>query len=208
MTLSSRSSAAPQTTRGPGRPPKHIDRARLVDVIEELFASGGVDEVTIENAAREMAVSRATLYRSVPTKEHLLALLFERMTSELGLAARIAVSAADVTPRDRLCGLIAVHISAAVRMRHYLFVFFQGSQLPPETADHWRRWRQDYEQLWQEAVIDAAEAGVIRADDPIVATRLILGMCIWVSRWYRPDRDPPAERLAAMTIDLIDRSGN
>lgn len=142
-----------------------------------------------------MGVWRATLYRSVPTKEHLLALLFERMTAELGAAAELVASDPDRNAHARLHGLVAVHIDAAVRMRHYLFVFFEGGRLPSGTNEHWRRWQKDYERLWLDTVAAAAAAGLIRTDDPAVATRLLLGVCIWVSHWYRPG--PRSVRRAA-----------
>ena len=190
--------------RGRGRPPKTIDQSALVDAVETLFAGGGVDAVTIESAAAAMGVSRATMYRVVPTKEHLLGLLFERMTTELGSAARAAARADGRDARARLQALLVVHIAAAIRMRHYLYVFFDGHRLPTDTYNKWRRWRQRYERLWVSVVSDAAQAGVITTSDPVIATRLMLGMCIWVSRWYQPSSGLTAEKLAALAGELLE----
>src|SRR5581483_8314706 len=55
---------------------------------------------------------------------------------------------AGTTPRDRLVGLIRVQIEAAVAMRDYFFVYFDGSQLPRPVYDDWRRWADDYERVW------------------------------------------------------------
>src|SRR5205809_2884426 len=168
-----------------GRPPRTIDPDAVVDAVERLFAAGGLDAVTIERTAAELGVSRATLYRTVPSKAHLLGLHFVRMTRALDRAARQATSARGTTPRDRLVSLIRVQIQAAVAMRDYFFVYFDGSQLGKPVYDDWRRWADDYERVWIKTVGDAIKAGDLSPGDPLLTTRLILGTTIWVANWFR-----------------------
>ena len=47
------------------------------------------------------------------------------------------------------------------------------------------------------------DAGFLDKTDPVVATRLILGMIIWVSRWYRPSEKVTAEQIADSAIALL-----
>src|SRR5437763_356926 len=84
--------AAP-VPRKRGRPPRAIEPDAVVDAVERLFADGGIDAVTIERTAAELGVSRATLYRTVPSKAQLLGLHFVRMTKELD--RRVAHRPAD-----------------------------------------------------------------------------------------------------------------
>ena len=168
-----------------GRPPRTIEPDAVVDAVERLFAAGGIDAVTIERTATELGVSRATLYRSVPSKADLLGLHFVRMTHELDRAARQATSARDATPRERLIGLIRVQIQAAVKMRDYFFVYFDGSQLPEAVYRDWRRWADDYEKVWIKTVGNAIKAGDLSPGDTLLTTRLVLGMTIWVANWFR-----------------------
>jgi AcrR family transcriptional regulator len=178
----------PQVSDAPrrrGRPPRTIEPDAVIDAVERLFAAGGIDAVTIERTAAELGVSRATLYRSVPSKAELLGLHFVRRNEELYDAARKATSARGATPRERLEGLIRVQIQAAVKMRDYFFVYFDGSQLPPAVYQDWRRWADDYEKLWIKAVGNAIRSGDLSPGDPLLTTRLILGMTIWVANWFR-----------------------
>ncbi|HEV7863992.1 MAG TPA: TetR/AcrR family transcriptional regulator, partial [Acidimicrobiia bacterium] len=124
------SDVSPPAPRKRGRPPRAIETDAVIEAVERLFGNGGIDAVTIERTAAELGVSRATLYRTVPSKAHLLGIHFVRMTQELDRAARDAISAEGATPRERLIGLIRVQIDAAVRMRDYFFVYFDGTQLP------------------------------------------------------------------------------
>ncbi len=99
--------AAP-APRKRGRPPRTIETDAVVEAVERLFADGGIDAVTIERTAAELGVSRATLYRTVPTKAHLLGIHFERMRQELDRGAREAVAAPDTSARERLVALMRV----------------------------------------------------------------------------------------------------
>jgi hypothetical protein len=86
-----------------------------------------------------------------------------------------------------------------------LGVFFGGAGLPPEVYVRWQRWSRNYERLWLKVVRWAMEAGVLAAGEPKVTTRLLLGMVIWVSRWYRPSERVNAEEIAEAAIQLVGR---
>jgi AcrR family transcriptional regulator len=186
-----------------GRPRKVIDLDELLDAVERLFHEGGLAAVSIERAATELGVSRATLYRTVPTKEQLLSLLFKRMTDEVSAAALEATKPDGRTARERLYALIRVQFEAAIEMREYMFVFFGGGFLAPEAYAEWRVWAREFEQIWVSAVRAAADEDAITVSDPKIATRLVLGMILWVSRWYRPGMDVDADRLTSEAIGLL-----
>jgi AcrR family transcriptional regulator len=188
-----------------GRPPKTIARSDVAAAIASQFAAGGIDAVSIVRTATDLGVSRATLYRTVPTKRHLLAILFEQMTEDLWSGA-VAAADMDRSPGERLRALIRVHVDAAVRMQHYLMVFSTADCLPPADHARWRRWSRDYERLWVGTVTSAIDGHVLPPGDPVVMTRLILGMCIWVSRWHRDDGRGPDE-IADAAIRLLGLEG-
>ena len=183
-----------------GRPPRAIDPDAVVDAVERLFAEGGLDAVTIERTAAELGVSRATLYRTVPSKAHLLGLHFVRMTRELDRAARKATATRGTTP---LVSLIRVQIQAAVAMRDYFFVYFDGSQLGKPVYDDWRRWAEDYERVWIKTVGDAIKAGDLSPGDPLLTTRLILGTTIWVANWFRSREGFTSTDIENRTLELL-----
>jgi AcrR family transcriptional regulator len=163
---------------------------------------GGMDAVSIVSAARELDVSRATLYRAVPTKEHLLGILFERSTRELTESVSAAMEA-DLPVEERLRRMVQLHVDGAVRMRHYMSVFFGGADLPEDVVERWYPWSHEYEGLWTCCVGEAMDAGVLARSDAVVVTRLILGMCIWVSRWYRPGEGIDSADIAESALALL-----
>src|SRR5262249_29885328 len=117
----------------------------------------------------------------------------------------LAMSAveADTPVAERLSRMVELQVDAAVRMRHYLSVFFGGADLPTDVFDRWHGWSREYEALWTECVEEAEEGrGLVRVEF-VAAPRLILGMSIWVSRWYRPDDGIETADIAASAIALL-----
>jgi AcrR family transcriptional regulator len=197
--------ASPETVapRGRGRPRRDINREQVADAVEELFEDGGYEAVSIEETAKRLGVSRATLYRTVPSKEHLLAILFERMTSELYAAALAIVEDPDLSARQRLERLVREQIDAAFRQRKYLLVFFGGGGLPAEDLERWATWRRAYEGLWISVVTAAIASGDLPDDDPRLVTRLLTGMTTWVARWVRPDGPFDPAHIADVALRLV-----
>jgi AcrR family transcriptional regulator len=190
------------SARRPGRPRKEIDMQAVAEGAARLFAEGGYDAVTIEAVAEKLSVSRATLYRTVPTKEDLLGILFERTTGELNLAAK-ALVAEHRDSVDELPALVRLHVAAAIETRQYMTVFFGGAGLSPDVLARWRKFSRAYEKLWVDVVTRAMEAGVLPPSDPVLTTRLMLGMVIWVSRWYRPGDKYKADQIAEAVMALV-----
>lgn len=188
-------------SRPRGRPRRDINLDAVADVVADLFSEGGHDAVSIPDVAERLSVSRATLYRTVPTKEDLLGLLFERSTKELTEQAHAVLEQAT-KPREQLRELIRLQVNAAIKMRMYMPVFFGGGDLPPDVFSRWHRWSREFEALWVVAVTEAMQSGDLEKADPVVTARLVLGMCIWVSRWYRPGGAYDADRIAEAAISL------
>jgi AcrR family transcriptional regulator len=179
-----------------------IDLDAVAEAVAGLVREGGANAVSIVNAAQKLDVSRATLYRTVASKQDLVGILFERSTRLL--SDRLAdVAEADLPIREKLTQLIELQVGAAVGVRGYMPVFFGGAGLPPDVYDRWHVWSREYEAIWTRCVEQAIEAGVLEHADAIATTRLILGMCMWVSRWYRPDEGIDTADIARSALRLL-----
>lgn len=193
---------AADSPRPRGRPRTVIDLDAVADAVAGLVIDGGEKAVSIVGAAERLDISRATLYRLVPTKEDLVGIMFERATKHQTEVMSEVVES-DVSVRERLIRLIEMQVEAAVRMRGYMPVFFGGEGLPADVFERWHVWSRDYESTWHDCVEEAMAEGVLETADVRTTTRLLLGMCLWVSRWYRPEDGFEVGHIAHVAVSLI-----
>ncbi|MBB3600647.1 AcrR family transcriptional regulator [Mycolicibacterium sp. BK556] len=179
-----------------------IDLDAVADAVAGLVIDGGEKAISIVGAAERLDVSRATLYRLVPTKEDLVGIMFERATRQQTEVMSDVVDS-EVSVRDKLIRLIGMQVEAAVRMRGYMPVFFGGEGLPADVFERWHAWSRDYEATWRNCVEEAMAEGVLEQADVGTTTRLLLGMCLWVSRWYRPEDGFEIEDIARVAVSLV-----
>jgi AcrR family transcriptional regulator len=196
------SAAVDRRARPRGRPRLTIDRDAVAEAVAELFREGGYEAVTIPSVAEKLSVSRATLYRTVSAKRDLLGILYEFRFGDITERARAVVADTD-DPAEQLTRLIRLQADAAVQMRRYLPVFFGGGDLPPDVFAQWHTWSRRFEKIWADVVAANMREGNLETGDPVVTTRLILGMLIWVSRWYRPSDDVTPDEIADAALRLV-----
>ncbi|GAS99252.1 regulatory protein TetR [Mycolicibacterium canariasense] len=185
-----------------GRPRLAIDRQAVADAVAELYTAGGHEAVTIVGTAEILGVSRATLYRTVASKDELIEILFDRSAADLSERIKAAIGSAD-DPAARLTAMIAVHADAAVRMRGYLDLVVGGVGLPPDMHRRWRTWSRQIERRWIAVVGDCMAGNHLEAGDPELTTRLILGMVVSAARWSVPRDKTTGDAIAAATVGLI-----
>lgn len=194
--------------RRPGRPrqdkPTQAYLARqeeIIDVAITVFRERGYDSGTLEDVAATLGNTRANLYHYVPSKAHLLYLIFDRaITTALGTLEAIR-SVAD--PECRLRMLIAQQVRIIAANQEMFLVFFGDRpalevRYESEIVAKERR----YLKILIDAVKDAGAAGLIPVTDPRLAAQAILGMTSWIHKWYAPQRDDP-EAFAAVCVDLL-----
>ena len=203
--------SGPEVKRRPGRPrhegPSEAYLARQVEIVDvaiEVFRERGYDSGTLDDVATVLDVSRASLYHYVPSKAHLLYLIFDRAIST-ALARMEELSAAE-DPAERLRSLIVQQVLMISENQGLFLVFFGDRPALDEKyeSEILAKERRLLRYLI-EAIEAAAAAGHIPRTDPRLAAQAVLGMTSWFHKWYRANRDDPAG-YAQVCIDLIFRS--
>lgn len=173
----------------------------------ELFRARGYRATTLDDLARRLAMSKATLYGHFASKEELLAAIFHR-TMTLAEAGLAAIRASGLSPAEQLREVIRHHVRLVIAERDFLSVFFsEEGSLPARLQKDIVRRKARYDDAVRRIVERAARAGEIRAPEPRLLVLALLGMSNWVYRWYHPGRGRgwDADTIAAAFIELVEQ---
>jgi AcrR family transcriptional regulator len=162
-------------------------RAEICRTAAQLFRDRGFDATSVSDVARALGMTKAGLYHYFESKE---ALLFEimsygldRVRDEVVLPAR-----AIRDPEERLHQIVMRHASIATLGRGA--VTHLGDEiraLPPAARRQLEERMRKYVELVRDTLAELKSAGRLRDVDPTVASFSLIGMILWLPRWFRQD---------------------
>ena len=112
-------------------------RDQILRAAADLFRERGYRASTLDDIARRLGMSKASLYAYFRAKEEMLAAIsretIEGFTRELGLVLR-----SDLPPEEKLRRVVRQHVRFVIANRSFLTVFFsEEANLPPRLARCW-----------------------------------------------------------------------
>ncbi|GAA4700133.1 TetR/AcrR family transcriptional regulator [Pseudonocardia yuanmonensis] len=160
------------------------DTTALVAAAAEAFRRKGYRNATIDDIAEAAGISRPTVYKYTRSKQHLLDLMVDEVTGDLGRRLKEVLESGE-PPQTRLREMIWAHIEAASANRtFYAIVFSEEVELSEQGRATFRSWAhgrtQDFRLLLDECL--PAGSGV----DTTIAANLVLSMLATLYRWYDP----------------------
>ena len=173
----------------PRPPDKKADnrRAAMIRTAAQLFRERGFDATSMSDVARSLGLTKAGLYHHFDSKE---ALLYEILVFGLDkVRDDVLVHARAIRdPEQRLRELIVRHARIATRGKGA--VAHLGDEiraLPPTARKEIEVRMRKYLDLVRETLNELDAAGRLRPVDRTVAAFSIIGMILWLPRWFRQD---------------------
>jgi AcrR family transcriptional regulator len=179
-------------------------QSQILTAAADRFRARGYRATTLDEIARQVGMSKATLYGYFRSKEQLLAAIFHRTMSLFERELK-AIRASRATPAEQLRRVIRHHVRNVIAERSFLTVFFgEEANLPPQLGRAITRRKARYDRDVR-AIVRAALGG---AGATAIPARLVvfavLGMSNWVYTWYRPGGWSP-DAVADAFIALVER---
>jgi AcrR family transcriptional regulator len=160
-------------------------RAEICRTAAQIFQDRGFDATSVSDIARALGMTKAGLYHYFSSKEALLfeIMMFglERVHDEVLVPVR-----AIRDPEVRLRQLIVRHARITTRARGAVTVLSDETRaLPARERMKIERRMRVYVDLVRDTLTEIRAAGRLRDVDPTVATFSLIGMILWLPRWFR-----------------------
>jgi TetR/AcrR family transcriptional regulator, cholesterol catabolism regulator len=184
-------------------------RAAMYRTVAQLFRDRGFDATSVSDIARALGLTKAGLYHHFESKE---ALLFEIMMFGLDkVRDEVIVPVRAVRdPEERLRQLIVRH--ARITTRGQGAVAHLGDEirsLPPQARKQIEHRMRVYFDLVRDTLGELHSAGRLRDVDRTVAAFSLIGMILWLPRWFRQDggltQEQIADQVAAIALGGVVR---
>ncbi len=151
----------------------------------QLFRDRGFDATSVSDVARALGLTKAGLYHHFESKE---ALLFEIMMFGLDkVRDEVVIPVRAIRdPAERLKQLIIRHARIATRGQGAIaHLGDEIRALPPGTRKRIEQRQRVYVDLVRDTLRELESSGRLKDIDPTVATFSLIGMILWLPRWYR-----------------------
>ena len=160
-------------------------RAEICRTAAQIFRDRGFDATSVNEVARALGMTKAGLYHYFPSKE---ALLFEIMTFGLDrVRDDVIVPVRGIRdPEERLRQIVLRHARIATRGRGAIANLVDETRaLPSGPRKKVEQRTRIYFDLVRDTLIELQTAGRLREIDPTVGAFSILGLVLWLPRWFR-----------------------
>ena len=179
------------------------DTSSLVAAAAEVFERKGFRNATIDDVAEAAGVSRATLYKYVDGKQHLLDMIVAAVQDDMAASLDVALCS-DGTPRERLRRFVEAHAEAFLQNRvFYGIVYAEEKDLSDRGRRAFRAWARsrtdDFTALVREDL-----TGCSQGLDAGFVANAILSMLSSLHRWYQPGGRVGERQLADHLFLLVD----
>jgi TetR/AcrR family transcriptional regulator, cholesterol catabolism regulator len=187
----------PIPTSGKGKRASHIYR-----IAAEIMCQKGYEATSMNDIAEAAGLTKAGIYHYIRGKEELL---FEIMSYAMdNLDQRIIAPAQEVADaEERLRKIVECHTRSLVEGVGAITIVLE--EMPALTAAHRRIVKareRAYFDFIRQTLQQLEVEGKLRDVNLTTATFSLLGMILWISRWYRRDGKLPAQQVIRDYIDI------
>ncbi len=182
-----------------------LSQQTIVAAAAELFARNGFGATSLDDMATALGVTKGALYYHVKNKEEILRLIFLQVLTIAEEPLRQIVES-KIDPAEKLAQAISHHTAVAADRSPQMIVFYreQVHLTGPFSREISHR-KKTYESYFEQIIEEGIAAGQFRAEvDPKIATFGILGMCNWLSQWYKPGGTYTPTQIAQFFSQLVE----
>jgi TetR/AcrR family transcriptional regulator len=179
-------------------------RKRRAVIVEAARAFGhrGFHNVSLDEVAVALNVSKPTLYNYVKSKHELLYECYN-LALDFGDEVMRDVMAQDGTGLARLSTFIKRYILMLTEQFGPAAVFYEFYSMRPSDREKIQRRRRGFDKLFRKLVSDGIADGSIAPCDPKLAVFWFMGAVSGITRWFDPKGELSGEEIADAFIAFL-----
>ncbi|MFZ6812975.1 TetR/AcrR family transcriptional regulator [Undibacterium sp. Rencai35W] len=178
-------------------------RADLVRVSARLFREKGYDATTVRDIASAVGMRSGSPFYHFKSKQEILAAVMEEGLVA-GLDEAEGIVASQLPALDKFKKLLRAHLVTVLGEGHDFIpvLLYDWHALSPDLQEKIIDLKDRYDRLWQTAISELKQAGLIRSDSKIVRL-LLLGAINYSVQWYKPGKGLDLDQLAEQIMDFF-----
>jgi len=181
-------------------------REQILNGAARVFSKKGYHASTVDEIAKELGLTKASIYYYVSDKSGLLYQLYKRAMTML-LESQAAIMARPDPPDAKLAAMIEeyVRIVGGATAMYSVVVLREHHALPPRKRKEIIAMRDQYERAYQQCIQEGIEQGIFEAQDVKMASYVVLGALNWIPSWYNPRGSLSKEQIGKMFAEQLVR---
>ena len=177
-------------------------RSAVILTAARAFREHGYHNTSIDDVARELNVTKPTIYHYVENKEQLLFECFHAGLSQIMQAIDEAQDS-SATARQRLSSVVTRYAQAITSEFGWCMVQAENQDLSKAMSKKVRALKSDIDHGIRQLIEEGAVDGSIRKCDAKITAFALAGAMNWIAYWYRSDDSLTAPEIADRFIELF-----
>jgi AcrR family transcriptional regulator len=180
-------------------------KEEIIRAAAKLFHHKGYHGTSIGDIAQEVGLPKGGLYYYIENKEELLFEIINRgIRSFLPVLEQIKQS--NLEPDEKLIKAVTINVKLLADHQEYVSVFLkEKNSLLPQHYEQYIRDRDAVEWIFRDIIQEGVNRGIFRQTNVKVITFAVLGMCNWLTQWYRSEGSISADQIAQLFADAAYR---
>lgn len=182
---------------------KNLDRTQEIYLTAaQIFFAKGYNSTSLNDVADALNITKAGLYYYVESKQELLYRIINLgLDSVLNEVLNPARKIADAEQRLRF--IIYNHARLTAGGNHAVVIIsHEVNELSFHQREETLKRRRDYFDFIRDTLVELKNEGKLQEIDLTTATFTILGMIIWLSRWFSPNGKMPLEQVCEDVCEM------
>ena len=195
--------ATPWDSTIPGRNELfELKRRAILREAGRAFSKYGFHNITLDQVAEGLQVSKPTLYTYFPNKQ-LMLYQCHKLAMDLGDQALARAKKLPGSGLERILGFLDDYIRALTGELGHFAVLTDYFALLPEHREEILARRDNFDHAFRKIVSEGVKDGSIRPCDPKLAVYCFMGTVNWLPVWFSPEGPSTGDEIAREFVKIF-----